>query len=165
MLQLDYRFRLLIASIAEKTEYSMSWCNVPLKNWRIFRHAAWVDTHYPRSAAVKTVVKNYIRVHRPCWWPVNMAREHACSAYTDPKSNKTRNQLKFAGVPQTGQSISAVSGPKFAILRGQVEEVLLLNVFFRLSIRALSRGYMCNCYMQLLHAIVACNNCMQQLHM
>jgi len=29
---------------------------------------------------------------------------------------KTRNQLKFAGVPQTGQPISAVSGPKFTIL-------------------------------------------------
>jgi len=28
----------------------------------------------------------------------------------------TQNQLKFAGVPQTGQAISAVSGPKFAIL-------------------------------------------------
>ena len=52
-----------------------------------------------------------------------------------PCSNaaKTRNQLKFAGVrgvPQTGESISAVSGPKFAILCGNVEEVLLLNKFF-----------------------------------
>jgi len=31
-------------------------------------------------------------------------------------SAKTRNELKFAGVPQTRQQISAVSGPKFAIL-------------------------------------------------
>jgi len=29
---------------------------------------------------------------------------------------KTRNPLKFAGVPQTRQQISAVSGPKFTIL-------------------------------------------------
>ena len=38
--------------------------------------------------------------------------------YWMPCSNaaKTRNQLKFAGVPQTGQPISAVSGPKFTIL-------------------------------------------------
>jgi len=43
---------------------------------------------------------------------------------------KTRNQLKFAGVPQTGQPISAVSGPKFAILWGHMEKVLLLNKFF-----------------------------------
>jgi len=29
---------------------------------------------------------------------------------------KTRNQLKFAGVPQMVEPISAVSGPKFTIL-------------------------------------------------
>ena len=29
---------------------------------------------------------------------------------------KTRNPLKFAGVPQTPEPISAVSGPKFTIL-------------------------------------------------
>ena len=49
-----------------------------------------------------------------------------------PCSNtpKTRNPLKFAGVPQTRQQISAVSRPKFTILPGHVEEVLLLNKFF-----------------------------------
>ena len=31
---------------------------------------------------------------------------------------------------QTGQPISAVSGPKFAILWGHVEEVLMLNKIF-----------------------------------
>ena len=50
---------------------------------------------------------------------------------------KTRNPLKLAGVPQTPKPISAVSGPKFAILRGHVEEVLLFNRFFQLSIHAL----------------------------
>jgi len=29
---------------------------------------------------------------------------------------KTRNPLKFAGVPQTNEKISAASGPKFTIL-------------------------------------------------
>jgi len=29
---------------------------------------------------------------------------------------KTRNPLKFAGMPQTPEPISAVSGPKFTIL-------------------------------------------------
>jgi len=29
---------------------------------------------------------------------------------------KTRNPLKFAGVPQTRQQISAISGPKFTVL-------------------------------------------------
>ena len=43
---------------------------------------------------------------------------------------KTRNPLKFAGVPQTGKPISAASGPKFTILSGHAEEVLLFNKFF-----------------------------------
>jgi len=49
-----------------------------------------------------------------------------------PCSNeaKTRNPLKFAGVPQTNEMISAASGPKFTILWDHVEEVLLLNKFF-----------------------------------
>ena len=41
-----------------------------------------------------------------------------------------QNPLKFVGVPQTPEQISAVSGPKFTILSGHVEEVLLLNKFF-----------------------------------
>jgi len=50
-----------------------------------------------------------------------------------PCSNaaKTLNPLKFVGVPQTPEPISAVSGPKFTILSGRVEEeILLLNKFF-----------------------------------
>jgi len=37
-------------------------------------------------------------------------------------------------VPQTPEPISAVSGPKLTILQGHVEELLLFNRFFRLSI-------------------------------
>jgi len=49
-----------------------------------------------------------------------------------PCSNaaNTRNPLKFAGVPQTNEMISAASGPKFTILWGHVEAILLLNNFF-----------------------------------
>ena len=57
-----------------------------------------------------------------------------------PCSNaaKTPNPLEFAGVPQTNETISAASGPKFTILWGHVEEILLLNKFlFRLSMHAL----------------------------
>jgi len=43
---------------------------------------------------------------------------------------KTRKPLKFAGVPQTGKPISAASGPKFTILWGRMEDILLLNKFF-----------------------------------
>ena len=43
--------------------------------------------------------------------------------------------MKFAGVPQTNEPISAVSRPKFAILWKHVEEILLFSKFFsRLSI-------------------------------
>jgi len=49
-----------------------------------------------------------------------------------PCSNvaKTRNPLKFAGVPQTNETISAAGGQKFTTLWGHVEEILLLNTFF-----------------------------------
>jgi len=49
-----------------------------------------------------------------------------------PCSNaaKTRKPLKFAVVPQTGKTISAVSGPKFTILSEHVEQVLLFNKNF-----------------------------------
>jgi len=46
------------------------------------------------------------------------------------KAAKTRNPLKLAGVPQTNETISAASGPKFTILWRHVEEILLLNKFF-----------------------------------
>jgi len=42
----------------------------------------------------------------------------------------TQNPLKFVRVPQTPEPISAVSGQKFTILSGHVEEVLLLKKFF-----------------------------------
>jgi len=49
---------------------------------------------------------------------------------------KMRKPLKVAGVPQTPEKISAASEPKFTIMWGHVEEILLLNKsFFRLSMR------------------------------
>ena len=47
-----------------------------------------------------------------------------------PNAAKTRKPLKLAGVPQTGKPISAASGPKFTILWGDLEDILLLNKFF-----------------------------------
>ena len=43
---------------------------------------------------------------------------------------KTWSPLKFAGVPQTRQPISAASGPKFTILWEHMEEILYLTSFF-----------------------------------
>jgi len=49
-----------------------------------------------------------------------------------PCSNaaNTQNPLKFAGVPQTNEMVSAASGPKFTIFLRHVEEILLFNKFF-----------------------------------
>ena len=49
-----------------------------------------------------------------CSTPQSLGDTH----YYMPCSNpaKTRNPLKFAGLPQTTGSISAASGPKFTIL-------------------------------------------------
>jgi len=49
-----------------------------------------------------------------------------------PCSNaaKTRNPLKLAAVPQTPEPISAVSGTKFTILWGHLDDILLFNKFF-----------------------------------
>ena len=38
-------------------------------------------------------------------------------------ADKTRNPLKLAGVPQTNETISAASGPKFNILWGYVGDI------------------------------------------
>jgi len=63
-----------------------------------------------------------------CSTPQSLADAH----YYMPCSNaaKTRKPLKVAGVPQTNETISAASGPKFTILCGHVKEIVLLNTFF-----------------------------------
>ena len=50
---------------------------------------------------------------------------------------KTRNLLKFAGVPQTTGSISTASEPKFTILWGHVEDILEGNFEIRPEVVAL----------------------------
>ena len=52
------------------------------------------------------------------WRPLFNAAVWLTPTTRMPCSNaaKTRNQLKFAEVPQTGKQISAVSGLKFAVL-------------------------------------------------
>ena len=66
------------------------------------------------------------------WRPLFNAAVWLTPTTRVPCSNasKTQNPLKFAGVPQTRQQISAVSRPKFTILSGHVEEVSVFNKFF-----------------------------------
>ena len=52
------------------------------------------------------------------WRPLFNAAVWLCSNAT-----KTRNPLKFAGLPQTTGSISAASGPKCIILRRRMEDI------------------------------------------
>ena len=66
------------------------------------------------------------------WRPLSNAAVWLTPTTRMPCSNaaKMRNPLKFAGVHQTRQQISAASGPKFTILWGHVDEILLLDKFF-----------------------------------
>ena len=59
-----------------------------------------------------------------CSMPQSLADAHYCSAVST--AAKMQNPLKLAGVPQTTGLISAASRPKFTILWGHLEEVLLL---------------------------------------
>jgi len=66
------------------------------------------------------------------WRPLLKAAVWLTPTTRVPCSNaaKTRNQSKLPGVPQTNETISAAIGPKFTILCGRVEDILLLNKFF-----------------------------------
>jgi len=63
-----------------------------------------------------------------CSTPQSLA-DARCARVPCSNAAKKRNPLKFAGVPQTPEPISAVSGPKFTILWGRVEDILLFNRF------------------------------------
>jgi len=77
---------------------------------------------------------NVIPSHCRTWVAPSVQRRKVRQTLTTwlPCSNaaKTRKPLKLAGVPQTNEMISAASRPKFTILWGHVEEILLLNKFF-----------------------------------
>jgi len=60
--------------------------------------------------------------------PQSLAHAHYFTACSN--AAKMGKLLKFARVPQTGKSISAASGPKFDILWGRLEDILLFNKFF-----------------------------------
>ena len=74
------------------------------------------------------------------WRPLFNAAVSLTTTTRVPCSNaaKTQSPLKLPGVPQTNERISAATEPKFTILWGPIEEILLLNkFFFGLSIHAL----------------------------
>jgi len=79
------------------------------------------------SAAAKDTAKHRAKFGWPLLTDVGAVTKTRCDT-----------ALKFAGVPQTPASISAVSEPTFTILPEHVEEILLFNKFFRLSTRAIT---------------------------
>ena len=77
----------------------------------------------------------------PTWWPpcrIEVASSVQChKVWLTPTTGvpcsntaNMRNPLKLAGMPETTGTNSAVSGLKFTIVGGHVEEILLLNKFF-----------------------------------
>jgi len=79
------------------------------------------EARYPES--VYSVPGQETAIHRGVW--LASGKRRRCS-----NEGKTRNPLKFTGVAQTRQQISAVSRPKFTILLGHVKDILLLKNFF-----------------------------------
>jgi len=80
-------------------------------------------------------VKGYPKMYTWCTSPADGQRSckvWLASGERRRRSNeaKTRNPLKFAGVSETPEPISAASAPKFAILRGHLKKILLFNKFF-----------------------------------
>jgi len=65
-----------------------------------------------------------------CSKPQSLADAHYYMYMPCSNAAKTRKPLKVAGVPQSPETISAASGPKFAILWARVEQTLLLNKRF-----------------------------------
>jgi len=110
---------------------------VTLAVWNLF------NSHTSAKTASTRMWANAQRDGRPAeyrWRPLFNAAKFGwrpileCRAVTLPR-RETRWNLQ--GCPQTPEPISAASGPKFTILWEYVEEILLLNNFFRLPIRAL----------------------------
>ena len=73
------------------------------------------------------------------WRPLFNAAVWLTPTTTVPCSNaaKTRNPLKLPGVPQTNETSQPLVGRSSPYCGGHAGEILLLNIFFRLSIHAL----------------------------
>jgi len=94
--------------------------NKIIQNYKLYKTRMWANAQ---------------RDGRPAeyrWRPLFHAAVWLTPSTRVPCSNavKTRKPLKFAGVLQTSEPISSVSEPKFTILSGHVEKVLLFNEFF-----------------------------------
>jgi len=63
-----------------------------------------------------------------CSMPQSLADAHYLT--TVQQRCQDAKAVEISWVPQTGKPISAASGPKFTILWGHLEDILLLNKLF-----------------------------------
>ena len=131
--------------------YNERWCKMTVSIALQASGIIWLRTrlHYIQklgcSMTINAIVRainskpemwaNAQRAGRPAeyrWRPLLNTAVWLTPTTRVPCSNaaKMRNPLKLPGVHQTNERISAASGPKFTILWGRVEEILLLNKFF-----------------------------------
>ena len=112
------------------------WCCACWSRWNTESYAACCCTGDTQLGSVNFTSTKFQKTRNvdqcPTWWPpsriwvapsVQRRKVWLTPTTRVPCSNaaKTRNPLKFAGVPQTRQHISAVSRPKFTIVWGHVE--------------------------------------------
>ena len=120
-------------------------CSNCLHYYKLLTITQSLHIHTPNTLKLRTQLEmwaNAQRDGRPAeyrWRPLFNAAVWLTPTTRLPCSNaaKTQNPLKLPGVPQTNETISAASRPKFTILWEHMEEILLLNkFFFQLSICA-----------------------------
>jgi len=104
-------------------------CKWRLHVWNVLHEARWkYRTKKSPFLHHHTTLSGCIFAAEAC---IDNRKKNLLNIDTSPTyPHNTRNPLKFAGVPQTHQQISAVSRPQFTILSGHMEEVLLFNNFF-----------------------------------
>jgi len=83
-----------------------------------------------KQTRMRTNAQHNGRPAKHRWCPLFNAAKFGWRPLPCSNAAKMWKPLKLAGVPQTGKPISAASGPKFTILWGHLENILLLNKLF-----------------------------------
>jgi len=117
----------------------LSWTSDLLNQWRHhYKHWDKVMSLHEEMHCKERKTRMWANAQRDgCpaeyrWRPLFNAAVWLTPTTRVPCSNaaKTQNPLKSPWAPQTNETISAASGPKFTISWGHVKEILLLKKFF-----------------------------------
>ena len=104
-----HRWRYRRRRIAAESRYTTAWTALCLASMPCFR---WTPSSARRQYSVMT---NLAKLECGQWPPSRMyvaPSVECCWSNRENNEAETRNPLKFAGVPQTPEPISAVSGPR-----------------------------------------------------